>query len=1161
MTIFIRIPVLALLAAVVTFVAPRCVGGTPNVLFIAIDDMNDWTTVFDKNNPIKTPHLERLAARGTFFENAYCAAPACAPSRAAIMTGRAPHKSGVLTNGDAWSVRLPDAEVIPRYFMKHGYQTRTCGKIFHHGGSGRDPKDKPSFQLKGKWHLHAGKPKKNYNGYTSGRLSWPAFDWGEHNVDKHNDEYTVEWGAGIMAKEWTDGMQPQFLALGIFRPHLPFWAPTRSFKDYPGNKNLVQPHMPAGDLDDVSPVGVQMTLKERWFQDNLPKQKDFSPGSDEQMVRCYQAASTFADEMVGRILDDLDATGQAENTIIVLWSDHGYHLGDKKCYVKFTLWEKANHVPFIIVAPGVTKPGSRCKAPVSLLDIYPTLVDLAGLPANPKNDGVSLRPLLENPGAEWNRPALTTYRKGNHAIKTAGYRYIRYHDGSEELYTHADSWNVTNIAGQPDMVHVLKKHRRLLDEAAGKEPKKVVPAATPTLSSGSSGELLFPNSDFETGTLQNWTAEGEAFTVQPTMGDNPTARRRRDASAHQGAYWIGTFEKYDGKTGRPGKTRGDRPTGSLTSVPFVVKRKFITFRIGGGAHVGRTGVSIVRDGKETVMATGFNSETMKPVSFDASPFIGQQVRLVVYDKATAHWGHVNVDDFRATDRPVKQIAEPVSRQAEDQPVNHDNFETYLDIGYGQSLRPQFHFTSRKNWLNDPNGMVYYDGEWHMYFQHVAIANNTGPKSWGNAKSTDLMHWTQYPHAIVPYPNVFGKEGDHTIWSGSAVVDVLNALGKQKGAVKTLFALYTATNPDGFFQGGAYSTDRGRTWTKINGGKPVIPHQEGFSRGQRDPRIFYYAPGKCYYTIMMIGGPERKVRLWKSTNLLDWEQAFDIPNKAAECIDMYEAAVDGDPNNRRWVIANAGTGYEVGDFDGRSWKGYGNQDTDGKPLRFDYGDSYYAAQVFNQAPGGRIVHIGWLRSKSAGYRPFLDANMPFTQQMSIPAEITLRTTPDGIRMYRNPVKEIEKLYKATHRFDGLAVQALNEKLKGVQPELIDLTIAFKPKGDWLLNVRGLKVAYVAESSEFVFENRKRVEGIRKAWKKPQPYRDNGIRRIPAPLVEGKVTLRVLVDRASLELFVNDGQAAASFVVVPDPANRAVSVESNDDQKIDSFVVNELRSTWK
>jgi arylsulfatase A-like enzyme len=440
-----------------------------NILFLAVDDMNDWTTLFDKSNPIQTPNLQRLADRGVFFKNAYCAAPACAPSRAAIMTGRAPHKSKVYYNRDAWAKIIPDAEVIPRVLMnKAGYATRAAGKIFHHGHSGDSPKDKPSFQLVEKMHLHAGKPAQNYNGYVKGevRLGSTNFDWGLHEPEKHNDEYTVEWGLDVMEREWKAGMQPQFLALGIFRPHLPFWAPGRSFKLYPADAKLVMPNAPEGDLDDVSPVGVQMTLKEKFFQDNVYDQADFAPGSNEQLVRCYQAAATFSDEMIGRILDGLDATGQADNTIIVLWSDHGYHLGDKNCFVKFTLWEKATHVPFIIVAPGVTKPGTICAAPVSLLDIYPTLLDLAGVENDPKLklDGVSLRPLLEDVNAKWDRPALTTYRKGNHAIKTDDYRYIRYHDGSEELYTDKDNWNITNIAEKPKMEPVLAKHRKLLDQ-------------------------------------------------------------------------------------------------------------------------------------------------------------------------------------------------------------------------------------------------------------------------------------------------------------------------------------------------------------------------------------------------------------------------------------------------------------------------------------------------------------------------------------------------------------------------------------------------------------------------------------------------------------------------------------------------------------------------
>jgi fructan beta-fructosidase len=494
------------------------------------------------------------------------------------------------------------------------------------------------------------------------------------------------------------------------------------------------------------------------------------------------------------------------------------------------------------------------------------------------------------------------------------------------------------------------------------------------------------------------------------------------------------------------------------------------------------------------------------------------------------------------------------------------FPLYSRVGYDQKLRPQFHFTSRMGWLNDPNGMVYYDGEWHMCFQHFAKGNVRGAKSWGNAVSSDLVHWQQLPHAINPYPNVFGKKGIHAIWSGSAVVDVLNALGKQKGEVKTLFAIYSATN-EKFFQGGAYSTDKGRSWTKIDGGKAVIPHQEGGTKGQRDPRIFYYARGKFYVTIMMIGGEDRAVRLWKSTDLLNWEHIFDIPNKAAECIDMYTVALDGDKNKLKWVIADAGTRYEVGDFDGKSWKGSNPVDHNGRAVKykFDFGDCYYAAQVFNHGPDGRVVHVGWLRSKGAGYRPFIEAGMPFTQQMSIPAEITLRTTRDGIRMYRNPVKEIEKLYVKTTRLGNLSAREANVRLGALSPELIDMTVEFVPAENFTLAVRGLHINYDNAKKEFSFTNTARVKGEREGMKKrpaarQRPYRDTGFSAIPAPAVDGKVKLRVLVDRASLELFANDGQSAASFVVVPDAGNRKISIQGNTSLEIDSIVVNELKSAW-
>ncbi len=282
--------------------------------------------------------------------------------------------------------------------------------------------------------------------------------------------------------------------------------------------------------------------------------------------------------------------------------------------------------------------------------------------------------------------------------------------------------------------------------------------------------------------------------------------------------------------------------------------------------------------------------------------------------------------------------------------------------------------------------------------------------------------------------------------------------------------------------------------------------------------------------------------------------------------MYTIPLDGDPNKMKWVIADAGTRYEVGDFDGRKWMGSGQKDEKGNPLRFDFGDSYYAAQVFNQGPGGRVVHVGWLRSKFVGYRPFLEGGMPFTQQLSIPAEITLRTTPEGIRMFRNPVREIEKLYTKTDRFENLSAGEANARLAALAPELIDMTIAFAPQRKFTLNIRGLRINYDDAKKEFNFTNSARVKG-EKAGKltlpkaRQRPYRDTGLRAIPAQAVKGRTKLRVLVDRASLELFANDGRAAASFVVVPDPGNRGIAIEGNDRLRLDSIVVNELKSCWE
>jgi arylsulfatase A-like enzyme len=436
----------------------------PDVLFIAIDDMNDWTTLFDDSNPIQTPNLKRLADRGCFFTRAYCASPGCNPSRTAIMTGLRPTTSGVYGNRDPWREKLPDSVTLPKYFADQGgYATRGAGKIFHHGSTGKEAPGNPSFQeFFEKLATRGPGPNQNYNGYrkpANPRLGNVYFDWGEHD-QKMIDVDMCEWVEARMEETWD---RPLFLAAGIFNPHLPFYAPKETFARYP-LKDTVLPPMPEGDLDDVGDMARRMVRKEFWIWDNTTAAEPESVGSLKRMVQCYQAAADFADQMVGRLLDKLDENGRAEDTIIVLWADHGYHLGDKETCVKFTLWEKANRVPFIVVAPGVTTPGSRCNRPVGLIDIYPTLVELAGLPPKADNDGKSLVPLLEDPTREWH-PALMNESPGNHAVRSDRWRYITYRDGSEELYDHSkDPWEHDNLAGDPQLADVIAEHRKWLPQ-------------------------------------------------------------------------------------------------------------------------------------------------------------------------------------------------------------------------------------------------------------------------------------------------------------------------------------------------------------------------------------------------------------------------------------------------------------------------------------------------------------------------------------------------------------------------------------------------------------------------------------------------------------------------------------------------------------------------
>ena len=431
-----KAPKLLLALAVCLHGPAEAAAAAPDILFIAIDDLNDWVGPLGGHPQAKTPNIDRLAARGMTFTNAHVTAPLCNPSRASLMSGMLTSSFGVYGNRQDWreAPLLAGKPILPRFLQNSGYLTLGCGKLFHaatlipqqfrgllpkRGFDGYYPA--ANRQLPDEIRP-IGRPINGNPGFISG-----FFDWSPVAAEDSamGDGQVVGW-AGRQLRA-THG-EPLFLGVGIYRPHIPWYVPEAYFDMHP----LDRVELPATVPDDLGDV----PGSERYASNQRVHRWVLETGNWERGVQAYLASVSFADAMVGRLLDALDESNRAKETVIVLFSDHGYHLGEKGQWRKYTLWEDATHVPLIVVAPGITEPGSRSAAPVSTLDIYPTLADLAGLDPPDHLEGHSLVPLLRDPRAEWPHHAITTYQFGNHSVRTLRYRYIRYRNGDEELYDH-----------------------------------------------------------------------------------------------------------------------------------------------------------------------------------------------------------------------------------------------------------------------------------------------------------------------------------------------------------------------------------------------------------------------------------------------------------------------------------------------------------------------------------------------------------------------------------------------------------------------------------------------------------------------------------------------------------------------------------------------------
>lgn len=429
----------------------------PDILFIAIDDLNDWVGHLGGNPDVKTPNLDRLARRGMSFANAHCAAPACNPSRAALMSGLRPSTEGVYTNNHDFEIALRDSLTLTEHFRNNGYRILAGGKIYHHNKAGQRFWD----EYRERKELEPpGKPKGGFNGLNRAHFDWAALDTvAEEDMP---DYKLVSWAIDQLASPPTD--KPLFLAVGIVKPHLPWYAPKKYFDLYPKDK-LTLPKVPDDDLNDIPPIGLKMANPEGDHKSVI------DAGLWRDGVQAYLATISFVDDQIGRLIDAVDKAPRGKDTIIALWGDHGWHLGEKQHWRKFTLWEEATRAPLIVAAPGAGKAGEACQRPVDFVSIYPTLCDLAGLPLPGHLQGPSLKPLLQNPGAAWARMALTTHGRGEHGIRSDRWRYIRYHDGTEELYDHqTDPMEWKNLASD-------SAHTELKADMGKWIPKEEVPAA------------------------------------------------------------------------------------------------------------------------------------------------------------------------------------------------------------------------------------------------------------------------------------------------------------------------------------------------------------------------------------------------------------------------------------------------------------------------------------------------------------------------------------------------------------------------------------------------------------------------------------------------------------------------------------------------------------
>jgi fructan beta-fructosidase len=671
--------------------------------------------------------------------------------------------------------------------------------------------------------------------------------------------------------------------------------------------------------------------------------------------------------------------------------------------------------------------------------------------------------------------------------------------------------------------------------------------------------------DFEQETYGAWQADGEAFGPGPAKGTLPG---QMPVSGFEGERLVNTFYN------------GDGTTGTLMSPEFRLERKHLNFLIGGGGYPGETCLNLLIDGQVVRTATGPNteaggSEELDWHTWDVAEFFGKTAAIQIVDRRTGGWGHINVDQIVQSD--ARRQAEPARREiviehrylhlpvktgARKQRMRFDvdgrtvrefeielaegepDFHVFSDVSawrgkalsiqvdrlpadsralaaikasneapgnaesYRESRRPQFHFTSRRGWLNDPNGLVYHDGQYHLFYQHNPYGWNWGNMHWGHAVSADLLHWNELGEAL--YPRQFGD----WCFSGSAIVSDISPFGGIDQPI--LIAFYTST---GRGECVAFSKDNGKVWTEFDG-NPVVKH------AGRDPKVIWHTPTSRWIMAVYDETEGRQIAFYSSKTLHKWTLESRIPD-FFECPDLFELPVDGDPGNTRWVLYAADGKYVVGRFDGHAFT------VESGKHQLWHGN-FYAAQTYSDAPQRRRIQIGWGQGITF-------PGMPFNQQMTIPVELTLRSTEDGPRMFAEPVSEVASLRGDKYAFADIELRDADQELPGFVGHLFDVELNLQPGTARQMGITfgDVAVTYDAEQKSL------------------------GCGQATAPLtpVEGHISLRILVDRGSVEVFGNGGQVALSVgATLPDEPFPLQVFARGGQGVVRAAAVYRLRSVW-